>query len=112
MLGKQKAVNAVFPTLTAYLKQMTGIEPASPAWEAGILPMNYICISTLKIITRFDMNCKCFLHESVNLPVDRLDAVAFQKLICLAERSAAEESAKCRQRTGMRRRQDQMLGIV
>ena len=30
-----------------YLQQMTGIEPASPAWEAGILPMNYICISTL-----------------------------------------------------------------
>ena len=26
-------------------KQMTGIEPASPAWEAGILPMNYICVS-------------------------------------------------------------------
>ena len=23
---------------------MTGIEPASPAWEAGVLPMNYICI--------------------------------------------------------------------
>ena len=22
---------------------MTGIEPASPAWEAGVLPMNYIC---------------------------------------------------------------------
>ena len=26
------------------LKQMTGIEPASPAWEAGVLPMNYICM--------------------------------------------------------------------
>ena len=25
------------------VKQMTGIEPASPAWEAGVLPMNYIC---------------------------------------------------------------------
>ena len=24
---------------------MTGIEPASPAWEAGVLPMNYICVS-------------------------------------------------------------------
>lgn len=23
---------------------MTGIEPASPAWEAGVLPMNYICV--------------------------------------------------------------------
>ena len=25
------------------VKQITGIEPASPAWEAGVLPMNYIC---------------------------------------------------------------------
>ena len=23
-------------------QRITGIEPASPAWEAGILPMNYI----------------------------------------------------------------------
>lgn len=28
----------------AFLKQITGIEPASPAWEAGVLPMNYICM--------------------------------------------------------------------
>lgn len=32
---------AVFP---AIVQQMTGIEPAFPAWEAGVLPMNYICI--------------------------------------------------------------------
>lgn len=25
-------------------KQITGIEPAFPAWEAGVLPMNHICI--------------------------------------------------------------------
>lgn len=31
--------------LSALSKQMTGVEPASPAWEAGVLPMNYICIS-------------------------------------------------------------------
>lgn len=24
-------------------KQITGIEPAFPAWEAGVLPMNHIC---------------------------------------------------------------------
>ena len=33
-------------------KQITGIEPASPAWEASVLPMNYICI-TKDIITQF-----------------------------------------------------------
>ena len=27
-----------------FLEQMTGIEPASSAWEADILPMNYICV--------------------------------------------------------------------
>ena len=31
------------PMPPAYCKQITGIEPASPAWEAGVLPMNYIC---------------------------------------------------------------------
>lgn len=25
------------------MKQITGIEPASSAWEADVLPMNYIC---------------------------------------------------------------------
>ena len=32
------------PAFLAFLKQITGIEPASPAWEAGVLPMNYICV--------------------------------------------------------------------
>ena len=26
------------------LEQVTGIEPARPAWEAGVLPLNYTCI--------------------------------------------------------------------
>ena len=25
-------------------EQITGIEPAFPAWEAGVLPMNHICM--------------------------------------------------------------------
>ena len=25
-------------------KQITGVEPAFPAWEAGVLPMNHICM--------------------------------------------------------------------
>lgn len=28
-------------------EQTTGIEPASSAWEADILPMNYICVIEL-----------------------------------------------------------------
>lgn len=25
------------------MEQTTGIEPVFPAWEAGVLPINYIC---------------------------------------------------------------------
>ena len=25
-------------------KQITGVEPAFPAWEASVLPMNHICM--------------------------------------------------------------------
>ena len=27
----------------ALSKQITGVEPAFPAWEASVLPMNHIC---------------------------------------------------------------------
>ena len=30
--------------IMGFREQITGIEPASPAWEAGVLPMNYICM--------------------------------------------------------------------
>ena len=32
---------------TALLEQVTGIEPARPAWEAGVLPLNYTCVSLI-----------------------------------------------------------------
>lgn len=41
-------------------KQMTGIEPASPAWEAGVLPMNYICLRCFNEVyyTSYLPDCK------------------------------------------------------
>ena len=39
---KSKKRHAVGVSLS--LEQMTGIEPACSAWEADILPLNYICI--------------------------------------------------------------------
>lgn len=30
--------------LSFRLEQITGIEPATSAWEANILPLNYICV--------------------------------------------------------------------
>ena len=41
----KKATDLVFIRSMAYNQQITGIEPASSAWEADILPMNYICES-------------------------------------------------------------------
>ncbi len=38
----KKLWNAVFKRSIACIQRITGIEPASPAWEAGVLPMNYI----------------------------------------------------------------------
>ena len=32
------------------MKQMTGVEPASSAWEADILPMYYICVRSYSIM--------------------------------------------------------------
>ena len=37
-----------------YFKRITGIEPASQAWEACILPMNYI-----RIFQFYNFNKKC-----------------------------------------------------
>ena len=34
-----------------YKKQITGIEPAFPAWEASVLPMNHICKRNIKYYT-------------------------------------------------------------
>ena len=35
-------------------KQITGIEPAFPAWEASVLPMNHICITKLLLLLYHD----------------------------------------------------------
>ena len=43
-------------------KQMTGIEPASSAWEADVLPMNYICM--IYIIAYEFKKEKHFIHNN------------------------------------------------
>lgn len=35
--------------INALKEQITGIEPASSAWEADVLPMNYICLNCQRI---------------------------------------------------------------
>ena len=50
-------------------KQITGIEPASPAWEASILPMNYICRKGAESVLLYYMESFCknaFLYVSLS----------------------------------------------
>ena len=45
--GRDIIINGIKKSETAEqsrIKRITGIEPAYPAWEAGVLPMNYIRI--------------------------------------------------------------------
>ena len=41
---RQKEKERKSPVKAGLQKQITGIEPASSAWEADVLPMNYICM--------------------------------------------------------------------
>ena len=45
-----------------FLEQGTGIEPASSAWEADVLPMNYICMTYI-IAYEFKKE-KHFIHNN------------------------------------------------
>ena len=39
------------PIYRHFQEQITGIEPAFPAWEASVLPMNHICKRNIKYYT-------------------------------------------------------------
>ena len=44
--AKKKSRKQKSPAVKAglfWMEQMMGIEPTQPAWEAGVLPLNYIC---------------------------------------------------------------------
>ena len=45
-IERASKINNSLNLLAFWGKQTTGIEPASSAWEADILPMNYVRIST------------------------------------------------------------------
>ena len=70
-------------------KQLAGIEPVSPAWEASILPMNYSCTSieyisttTVKMPVKFvktpgqiaAVGSSKLLYSMVSGPLGRFDA--------------------------------------
>ena len=49
-------------------KQITGIEPASSAWEADVLPMNYIC--TTLILYHVFWKIQVYFHIFVKIRND------------------------------------------
>ena len=44
ILGAKRPLRTQIPQ--RFVERDTGIEPAYPAWEAGVLPMNYTCNKT------------------------------------------------------------------
>ncbi len=38
------------------MEQMTGIEPAASAWEAEVLPLDYICVTGILYTMRRDLS--------------------------------------------------------
>ena len=56
-----KADNRKDPGFRVFFKQATGIEPASSAWEADILPMYYAC----KRSNYFILGILCYNFKSM-----------------------------------------------
>ena len=50
------------------LERMTGIEPARSAWEAEVLPLNYI-----RILDNIVARSRCFVKENFVFYVSRLE---------------------------------------
>jgi hypothetical protein len=42
MAGRGRSESADMPVKPGFVEPMTGIEPAYSAWEADVLPLNYI----------------------------------------------------------------------
>lgn len=49
------------------LEQMTGIEPAYSAWEADVLPLNYICTYPRYYYSTAGEDCQCETVDTVRL---------------------------------------------
>ena len=46
------------------MEQTTGIEPAYSAWEADILPMNYVCVYVNRHKKDYNINTKVHLNQT------------------------------------------------
>lgn len=48
-LKMKKSLTLLYQTYSFNMEHMTGIEPAYPAWEASVLPLNYMCVLSSNI---------------------------------------------------------------
>ena len=58
IFGLKRKENAACDNRLHSLERTTGIEPANPAWEASVLPLNYVRNDV--IILHRKEKCKCF----------------------------------------------------
>lgn len=70
VLIKQNVINTVSLHSYRSFKRVTGIEPATSAWEAGILPLNYTRILQKSVYASFFSysSIYLFLYVSVIFP--------------------------------------------
>ena len=61
------------PKVAFLLEQMTGIEPAYSAWEADVLPLNYICTYPRYYYSTAGNNCQCETVDGFRLSDPRED---------------------------------------
>ncbi len=61
VLIKQNVINTVSLHSYRSFKRVTGIEPATSAWEAGILPLNYTRISQMLVYAYFISDSSFYL---------------------------------------------------
>ena len=61
------------PKVAFLLEQMTGIEPAYSAWEADVLPLNYICTYPRYYYSTAELPCQCETVDGFRLSDPRED---------------------------------------
>ena len=62
------------------LEQMTGIEPAYSAWEADVLPLNYICTIPRYYYSTAGDNCQCETVDEFRLSDPREAGILYPLL--------------------------------
>lgn len=56
MKSEYVKIDKFLTNLVDFLEQATGVEPATTAWEAIVLPLNYACITVL-IVPHIGYKC-------------------------------------------------------